>query len=96
MIAELAENSKREGLSSSRLPTFSKDWIDRIRGSADFFALNYYAGRYIGLPNESVDQNNISYEQEIRRPLEWETSTFFPSAPGLLSLLKYFMLKHIL
>lgn len=85
MIAEIGQNSKREGLFSSRLPAFSKEWINRIRGSADFFALNYYAGRYMKFDH---DKNNMSYENELRRPIEWETSTFFPSAPGLLSLLK--------
>lgn len=92
MITEIAKNSKREGLSSSRLPKFSKDWINRIRGTADFFALNYYASRYIGLENGSIDRNKVSYESEMIK-LRWGTSSIFPSASGLLWILKYLMLK---
>lgn len=47
MIEEIANNSLSEGRSSSRLPTFSKTWIDMIRGSADFLGLNYYTSRMV-------------------------------------------------
>lgn len=39
MISKVANNSMKEGRTSSRLPTFSKEWIDKIRGSADFLGI---------------------------------------------------------
>ncbi|XP_051172504.1 myrosinase 1-like [Leptopilina boulardi] len=39
------ENSILEGWTNSRLPTFNKKWIDYIRGTADFYALNHYTSR---------------------------------------------------
>lgn len=80
MIREIAENSECEGLASSRLPTFTEEWIDRIRGTADFLALNYYAGRYI----DHIDR----YEIETSKAVIWGSPTVFPSAPGLISLIK--------
>lgn len=59
----IANNSMYEGCSESRLPTFSKQWIDRIRGSADFFGLNYYTSRYIEFSNGSVGENP-SFERD--------------------------------
>ncbi|BES93783.1 glycoside hydrolases [Nesidiocoris tenuis] len=38
-------NSAREGRDDSRLPYFTKDEIEEIRGTYDFFALNHYSSR---------------------------------------------------
>lgn len=47
MTAQIANNSIHEGRSRSRLPKFSEEWIRTIRGSADFFGINYYTSRFI-------------------------------------------------
>lgn len=52
MVKQIDTNSKREGQLNSRLPTFSKEWNDKIRGSADFLGLNYYTSRYVETLNE--------------------------------------------
>lgn len=57
MISKIANNSKHEGRPSSRLPTFSKEWIDKIRGSADFFGINYYTSRYVEEPAVPTGEN---------------------------------------
>lgn len=41
------ENSKAENLWKSRLPVFSGEEVDMVRGSADFMAFNYYTSRYV-------------------------------------------------
>lgn len=46
MISQIGNNSMLEGRPESRLPTFSKEWIDKIRASADFFGMNYYTSRF--------------------------------------------------
>ncbi|XP_063993462.1 myrosinase 1-like [Diachasmimorpha longicaudata] len=48
------ENSKLEGLPFSRLPEFSPEWIERIRGSFDFLGINIYTAREVrALPREA-------------------------------------------
>lgn len=57
MITDIANNSLHEGRPKSRLPTFSKEWIDKIRGSSDFLGLNYYTSRYVSMPDDKVKAN---------------------------------------
>ena len=54
MIDVINVNSQKEGRNSSRLPVFSQNEIAQIRGSADFFGLNYYTSR-IGQPAEDIN-----------------------------------------
>ncbi|XP_071441900.1 myrosinase 1 isoform X2 [Hetaerina americana] len=42
MKTMIAAKSKNEGYARSRLPTFTPEWISRIKGSSDFFGLNHY------------------------------------------------------
>lgn len=64
MITQIASNSVREGRSWSRLPTFSEQWINIIKGSADFLGLNYYSSRYIDIAETPVGENP-SYERDM-------------------------------
>ncbi|XP_043285797.1 myrosinase 1-like [Venturia canescens] len=45
MKERIGENSKLEGYPRSRLPVFTQDEIDYIRGSADYMGLNHYTSR---------------------------------------------------
>lgn len=47
MIDEIAERSRSEGRNFSRLPKFSKDEIELLKGSADYMGLNYYTSRLL-------------------------------------------------
>lgn len=78
MIAQIASNSIREGRDWSRLPMLSEQWIETIRGSADFFGLNYYTSRYVELVKETEDSNRPSFYQDTKlkysvKP-EWKKS----------------------
>ncbi|XP_022187263.2 myrosinase 1 isoform X2 [Nilaparvata lugens] len=46
MRQRVDENSKKEGRFKSRLPSFTQEEIESIRGSSDFFGLNHYTSRY--------------------------------------------------
>lgn len=95
MITQVASNSIREGRSWSRLPEFSEKWIQTIRGSADFFGLNYYTSRMV----ESIrapEGRLPSYYSDVMAKYsvkpEWQRaeSDWLYSVPsGLGDLLKY-------
>jgi beta-glucosidase len=48
-------------LLGSRLPTFTPEEIELVKGSADFFGLNHYTARYISDPpaGTPVDVNDL-------------------------------------
>ncbi|CAH4023456.1 unnamed protein product [Pieris brassicae] len=48
----IAEKSRREGYTRSRLPPFTNEEIDLIKGTFDFYALNYYTSRLVRSPKE--------------------------------------------
>lgn len=77
MISQIANNSLQEGRLRSRLPTFSSEWIEKIRGSADFLGLNYYTSRLIEVPlapegpNPSIERDKMY--KRVLKP-EWTPS----------------------
>lgn len=90
MISRIANNSRREGRSSSRLPTFSKEWIDAIRGSADFLGFNYYTSRFVEKQEKPVGENP-SYERDVDvkeiidpkwKPSAWDSHYSVPEGMG--------------
>lgn len=94
MIEIIANNSKSEGRTRSRLPTFSPFWIEQIRGSADFFGINYYTSRYVEAsqkptgPNPSINRDR-SYERIVKP--EWVPSAsewLFSVPEGLRDILR--------
>ncbi|KAM3938178.1 cytosolic beta-glucosidase-like [Leptodactylus fuscus] len=47
MKSEISRKSKEEGLVTSRLPEFTDEEKSLIKGTADFFCLNYYTSRKV-------------------------------------------------
>ncbi|XP_063993314.1 myrosinase 1-like [Diachasmimorpha longicaudata] len=47
MKKRIRRNSELEGLPFSRLPKFTRYWIDMIRGSSDYFGLNHYTSKMV-------------------------------------------------
>lgn len=97
MINDIAVNSMREGRPWSRLPTFSDEWINLIRGSADFFGLNYYTSLIVETPvhPDSVGESP-SYERDrnliIKIDPNWKPSAsnwIYYVPQGLGDLLRY-------
>lgn len=78
MREQIDSNSSLEGRNHSRLPIFSDFWIEQIRGSSDFFGLNYYTSRCVELLKTPTGVNP-SYERDtlINQTVkpEWTQST---------------------
>lgn len=60
MVDEIAERSKLEGRSFSRLPDVSSTLKDYLRGSSDFFGLNYYTSRLL-----SIDRHEYALNETL-------------------------------
>ncbi|CAH2097431.1 unnamed protein product [Euphydryas editha] len=52
----IAEKSKKEGLSYSRLPPFTEEEIELVKGTYDFMGLNFYTSRTVrnAKPDEEI------------------------------------------
>lgn len=90
----IAENSKNENLQMSRLPIFTQEEMQLIKGSADFFGVNYFTSTYAEsgtelitpTPSYARDQNVIETQDS-----RWSVaaSNWLRSAPkGLKDVLK--------
>lgn len=102
MIEEIGKKSLQEGRPRSRLPVFSEKWINFVRGSADFFGLNYYTSRYIGHSPSNVTYPNPSFLRdwnlEFKTKPEWKhaaTDWLYSVPKGIGDMLRYDF-KHIL
>lgn len=99
MIKEIRKNSKKEGRLYSRLPEFSREWVKKIRGSADFLGLNYFTSRYV----EEIEESKLPYPSYARdRRLkdvvqsDWKRSEleWLYSVPqGLGDILRYILIS---
>lgn len=63
MIEQIERNSLEEGYTRSRLPKLSDQQKEFIRGTADFFAFNYYTSRMAELDQNST-LTKISWEKD--------------------------------
>ncbi|XP_049837071.1 myrosinase 1-like [Schistocerca gregaria] len=88
-------NSKAEGRPRSRLPTFTQEEIEYIRGTADFFGMNNYNVTFVtpGLrghnPSKKRDTAVITSAPEslswgLRKQLNW-VATQYPGYPIIIT-----------
>ncbi|XP_052900845.1 myrosinase 1-like [Anopheles moucheti] len=67
MIDEIAKNSALEGRTRSRLPTLSSSERTLLRGSADFFAYNYYSSRLVEIDSSEYNPLEMpSWQRDAR------------------------------
>lgn len=77
VMKKFVENkSLQQGFKKSRLPAFTKDEIDYIRGTADFLGVNFYSTFLV--QNVEEPTNKVGYEQDsqvkIYQDEKWPTS----------------------
>ncbi|XP_071637445.1 myrosinase 1-like [Temnothorax longispinosus] len=61
MRQRIAENSKLDGFPRSILPVFSPEWVQYIKGTSDFFALNHYSSKLVETVPRSKGQAWYDY-----------------------------------
>lgn len=95
MREHIDNSSRHEGLQRSRLPKFTNEWIEQIRGAADFFGLNYYTSRMVELletptgPNPSYLRDTM-IKQSVKP--DWKHSSadyIYAYSPGFGDVLRY-------
>lgn len=96
MIDVVNNNSNAESRTWSRLPEFTADEITYVKGTSDFFGLNYYTSQYATPAKDaSTRWPNPSYYKDVNSIVSqnatWPVakSTWLRSSPdGLRALLK--------
>ncbi|XP_015120600.1 myrosinase 1 [Diachasma alloeum] len=81
MKQRIAENSRAEGLSSSRLPEFSPEWTDYIRGSSDYLGINHFVTSVV----ERVPKRNGRWYDDLglrRTQLTTSGTRIYPEGIG--------------
>ncbi|CAG9792886.1 unnamed protein product [Diatraea saccharalis] len=77
----IAENSKKEGHTKSRLPAFTREEIELIRGTFDFYGVNHYTSRVVrrAVPGEEVGSWPLWGCRELQAVLDsrsdWTTTS---------------------
>ncbi|RZC33817.1 Glyco hydro 1 domain containing protein, partial [Asbolus verrucosus] len=77
MIDRIADRSLKEGFLKSRLPEFTPEEIDYIKGTHDFFAVNSYS-TYLVEWSEDFDIGNPSMDADISVTSYQNGSTVVP------------------
>ncbi|KAJ8943036.1 hypothetical protein NQ318_022580 [Aromia moschata] len=78
MKTRVAERSKQEGFSSSRLPEFTQEEIDYINGTFDFLGLNHYSSYMISdMPEPEIGAPSWENDTAV---LYWQDPSWTPSA----------------
>ncbi|KAJ8710353.1 hypothetical protein PYW07_009719 [Mythimna separata] len=70
----VAKVSKEQGYEESRLPAFTQEEIDLIRGTFDYFALNLYTSRLVRKPrpSENVEKSLFGYIGDLDAVMEMD------------------------
>ncbi|XP_063166705.1 cytosolic beta-glucosidase-like [Candoia aspera] len=95
MKSKISAACKRQGSLSSRLPEFTDQEKMMIKGTADFFSLNYYTTRKIKHQDHEISQPSMSADKEAEQVIDpsWPVATgssWLAVVPwGLRRLLKY-------
>ncbi|XP_066583892.1 myrosinase 1-like [Prorops nasuta] len=93
MKATILKKSISQNFETSRLPSFTREEIEFIRGSADFLGVNYYTSRLVKAKKYYNDVVNYYADSEIELNSnndEWKGDLWVKNAPkGLGAILHY-------
>lgn len=97
MVKNVDRRSHEEGRPYSRLPKMSEELKNYIRGTADFYGLNYYTSAYAAEPGNIGEPSQWASYYMDREADSWQDwqwpqakSTWLRSIPaGFRELMKY-------
>ncbi|PIK52496.1 putative lactase-phlorizin hydrolase-like [Apostichopus japonicus] len=75
MKEKIARKSAAQGLASSRLPEFTEEEKDMIKGTYDFFGLNHYTTQYC-VDSDQEDLSNPSSYYKDADVFRWQDSSW--------------------
>lgn len=90
--SQIASMSKKQGYSSSRLPEFTEEEKRMIKGTADFFSVQYYTSCLVKYQENDKGELGVLQDMEIEifPDPSWISLAWFCVVPwGLRKLLKY-------
>ncbi|KAG8510332.1 Cytosolic beta-glucosidase [Galemys pyrenaicus] len=90
--SQIASVSKKQGYLSSRLPEFTEEEKRMIKGTADFFAVQYYTSRLVKHREDTKEEKGVlqDVQLEIFADPSWKRVDWVYVVPwGLRKLLKY-------
>ncbi|KAJ8710549.1 hypothetical protein PYW08_009064 [Mythimna loreyi] len=72
----VAKASKEQGYQDTRLPPFTQEEIELIRGTYDYFAMNHYTTRLVRKPrsSEEIVRSLFTYVEDLDAVLEMDPS----------------------
>ncbi|XP_066576870.1 cytosolic beta-glucosidase isoform X1 [Amia ocellicauda] len=94
MKAQIAARSRAQGCPSSRLPEITPQMKEEVKGTADFFAINYYTSRRVRFTKSAAQTVSFSSDKEAEGIVDpsWPIAgvSWMAVVPwGLRKLLKY-------
>ncbi|ELK24695.1 Cytosolic beta-glucosidase [Myotis davidii] len=90
--SQIASMSKKQGYPSSRLPEFTEEEKRMIKGTADFFAVQYYSSRLVKYRENDKGERGVlrDVEMDIFPDPAWISVDWVYVVPwGIRKLLKY-------
>ncbi|CAG4968965.1 unnamed protein product [Colias eurytheme] len=86
----IAEKSEKEGYTTSRLPGFTAEEIEFIKGTADYYGINYYTSRLVrtARANSTLTwptNGQVDLQVELTRDPSWQAGVewLVSNPPGL-------------
>lgn len=80
LVAKIAEKSAAQGFPRSRLPEFTDEEREFVRGTSDFFGVNHYVSYYVSATENLLNNDVPSLLDDINVgtyfPEEWPSSAF--------------------
>ncbi|XP_039607515.1 cytosolic beta-glucosidase [Polypterus senegalus] len=99
MKSQIKDRTEKQGMAVSRLPEFKAEEKKMIKGTADFFALNYYTSRKVQHSEKPLDVQSFHADKEAEGIMDpsWPISgvSWLAVVPwGLRKLLNYIKITY--